>query len=303
MLDWFRREIVDEGRLPLLCFLVGFVMAFAFIRLSVRMIRANVRWWPGNVTPGGVHVHHVVFGVVAMVIAGGGLIAFYEDGNRAAGVVFAALFGIGAALTLDEFALIFYLNDVYWEKEGRISVDAVFVAIAVTGMLLVGLRPLDLGDPAEFEDTGDLVGRAALVVSVIVDLILATIVLAKGKIWTGLVGLFFAPLLWVGAIRLSRPAAPWARTRYAPGSRKMTRALTRERRIRRPVIRVKIVVQDLVAGAPTLETVRGSVENSKTEAEEVLDRQVHPATPPSSISPAGASSGTIDGLPRSGTPT
>ena len=127
---------------------------------------------------------------------------------------------------------------------------------------------------------------------------LAMVVLSKGKIWTGLVGLFFAPLLWVGALRLSRPAAPWARARYAPDSRKMARSLARERKVRRPVVRAKVVVQNLVAGAPTLETVRGSVENSKVVAEEVLDREVHPALPPPSISPPAASSGTIDGLPR-----
>ena len=43
---------------------------------------------------------------------------------------------------LDEFALILHLRDVYWPEEGRTSVDAVFVAIAVTGLLLLGLRPL-----------------------------------------------------------------------------------------------------------------------------------------------------------------
>ena len=47
---------------------------------------------------------------------------------------------------LDEFALILHLHDVYWEEEGRTSVDAVFIAVAVTGLLLIGLRPLALGD-------------------------------------------------------------------------------------------------------------------------------------------------------------
>lgn len=303
MIEWVHREIVDQGKMPLLCFLIGFVVAFVFIRFSVRMIRAQVHWWPGNITPGGLHVHHMVFGVVTMVIAGGGLIALYEDTNRAAGVVLATFFGIGAALTLDEFALIFYLNDVYWDEEGRVSVDAVFVAIAVTGMLLLGLRPFDLGDATNFDNTGDLVGRALLVLSVLINLLLAAIVLAKGKIWTGLVGLFVAPLLWVGAIRLSRPSAPWARWRYGTRPRRMARALARERKIRRPMIRAKIFVQDLVAGAPTLDTVRGSMEHARVAAEAELDRQVHPAPPPPSISPAEVSSGTMDGLPRSGTPT
>lgn len=300
MRHWFQAEILDEGRLPLLSFLLGFVLAFLFIRVSVRLIRAQVRWWPGNITPGGLHVHHMVFGVVTMVIAGGGLISTYEDASRITGVVLAALFGIGAALTLDEFALLFYLHDVYWEEQGRVSIDAVFVAIAVTGMLLVGLQPLDLVDLTNFDDAGDWASRFVLVTSALINLLLAAVVLAKGKIWTGLVGLFIVPLLWIGALRLSRPGAPWARWRYQNKPRKMARSLARERRFRRPMIRLKILVQDLVAGAPTLDNVQRSVEHSRVAAEAELDRRVTPAPP---ISPAHVPSGTLDGLPRSGTPT
>lgn len=114
MANWLNEEIIARGRLPLLFFFLGFLAAFVFIRTSVRLIRAKVRWWPGNVTPGGHHIHHVVFGVVAMVISGGTLIAVYEDGSQITGAVLATFFGIGAALVLDEFALIFYLQDVYW---------------------------------------------------------------------------------------------------------------------------------------------------------------------------------------------
>ncbi len=296
---WFDSDIVAAGRLPLFCFLIGFVVAFVFIRISVRLIRAKVRWWPGNITPGGLHVHHMVFGVVTMVISGGALIAVYEDGSSATGALLATLFGIGAALTLDEFALIFYLTDVYWDEEGRVSVDAVFVAIAVTGLLLMGLRPLDLTDAADVGG-GEWVGRIVLGVSVLANLGLAGIVLAKGKIWTGLVGLFVVPLLWVGAIRLSRPGAPWARWRYQHKPRKMMRALVRERRYRRPLIRAKIFVQDLVAGSPTLDAVRDSVHHSRIATEAELDRRVHPAP---AISTRRGSSGTLDGLPPSGTHT
>src|SRR3546814_19391324 len=109
------------------------------------MIRAQVKWWPGNIAPGGQHVHHVVFGVIAMMISGGALIAVYVDGSQTTGAVLAAIFGMGAALVLDEFALIFYLKDVYWSEQGRTSVDAVFVAIAVTGLVLLGFRPLEIG--------------------------------------------------------------------------------------------------------------------------------------------------------------
>ena len=66
--------------------------------------------------------------------------------------------------------------------------------------------------------------------------VLEAIVLLKGKVWTGLVGMFITPLLFVGAIRLSRPHAPWARWRYTSRPRKMHRALERERWLRRPVV-------------------------------------------------------------------
>ena len=62
MSHWFTERFIDTGRLPIFFLLVAFVLTFLFIRFSVRMIRAQVSWWPGNVTPGGMHIHHVIFG-------------------------------------------------------------------------------------------------------------------------------------------------------------------------------------------------------------------------------------------------
>src|SRR3954466_11392662 len=117
MSEWFTREIVDTGRLRLFCFLVCFIAGFLFIRVSVRMIRAQVSWWPGNVAPGGLHIHHVVFGMVMMLVAGFGLIALAEVRSPVPDVILACLFGIGSALVLDEFALILHLSDVYWSTQ------------------------------------------------------------------------------------------------------------------------------------------------------------------------------------------
>ncbi|MFH5229675.1 hypothetical protein [Antrihabitans spumae] len=273
MSRWLDEEIVAHGRLPLLAFLIGFIVGFLLIRLSVRMIRANVKWWPGNVTPNGHHVHHVVFGVVTMIVSGIAIITIYDDGTQTSGAWLAALFGAGAALVLDEFALIFYLKDVYWEEEGRSSVDAVFVAIAVTGLLLLGLRPLELINVTSFRHDPNTWVRIGIVVSSVANLALAAIVLLKGKIWTGLVGLFVVPLLVIGAIRLSRPGAPWARWRYTSRPKRMERAVNRERKLRRPVIRAKIYIQDLIAGKP-------SIEHALSGAEEELARTVHAAPPP-----------------------
>ena len=62
--------------------------------------------------------------------------------------------------------------------------------------------------------------------------------------------MFITPLLVVGAIRLSRPHAPWARWRYTNRPRKMHRALERERWLRRPVVQAKLWLQDAIAGMP-----------------------------------------------------
>ena len=273
MRRWLDEEIVGHGRLPLLFFLIGFIVGFLSIRLSVRLIRAQVRWWPGNITPGGQHVHHAVFGVIAMMISGVAIIAIYEDGTQTSGAWLAAIFGVGAALVLDELALRFYLEDVYWKEEGRSSVDAVFIAIAVTGLLLLGLRPLELLNVTDFRDDPRPWARIGIAAASVFNLVLAGVVIAKGKIWTGLIGLFFVPLLVLGAVRLSRPGAPWARWRYTDRPKKMERALRRERRIRRPLIRGKIYVQDLIAGKP-------SIVHAREAAETQLATAVHPAPPP-----------------------
>lgn len=56
----FDTYIVDAGKLPAFLFLCAFLGAFAFIRTSAHMIRAQVSWWPGNVEIGGTHIHHLV---------------------------------------------------------------------------------------------------------------------------------------------------------------------------------------------------------------------------------------------------
>src|SRR5262245_66658568 len=70
MSGWFQQQIVSTGRLPLFCFFVALVVGFGVIRVNVRLIRAHVRWWPGNLVAGDVHVHHMVFGVVFMGVGG-----------------------------------------------------------------------------------------------------------------------------------------------------------------------------------------------------------------------------------------
>ena len=246
MSSWFNTTIVQSGRLPLFCFFCAFVVGFGFIRLSTRLIRAQVRWWPGNVTPGNLHVHHMVFGVVFMLVGGvTGIAAPNGSLNWRASA--AALFGLGAALVLDEFALILHLRDVYWSSAGRLSVEAVFVAAGITVLLLLGIYPSVVPSPPD-RTASTTEAAVTLTLSVALTFILAAITLLKGKIWTGLFGIFFVPLLIVGAIRLARPGSPWARWRYQRRPRKRARAARRERRVRQPVVNVRVRIEDFLAG-------------------------------------------------------
>jgi hypothetical protein len=249
MSGWFEQQIVHTGRLPLFCFFVALVVGFGFIRLSVRLIRARVRWWPGNVVTGDVHVHHMVFGVVFMGIGGVAQLAapLYSLGWRSAA---AAVFGLGTALVLDEFALILHLRDVYWSNEGRVSVDAVFAAAGVTALLLLGITPVGVRNGPDYQrllpDAAGAVATLHLAAAAL--FVLASVTLLKGTIWTVLLGLFVPIVFIVGAVRLARPGSPWARWRYAGRPGKLARAERRERHVRQPVIRAKIRLQDVLTG-------------------------------------------------------
>lgn len=245
---WLYGAIVVSGRLPLFCFFCGFVLSFLGIRVSVRLIRAQVRWWPRNTRAGNLHIHHMVYGVVCMIVGGVAGLAV-PDNLLAARAGLATLFGVGAALTLDEFALILHLQDVYWSRAGRTSVDAVFAAIALTGLILLGLTPVGfagLGEPGEVVPAP--LRWLAGVAYPIVNLGFVVISLLKGKLWTGLLGIFVPGPAVVGAVRLSRPDAPWARWRYAGRPRRQARARRREVRLRQPMIRAKIAFQELLSG-------------------------------------------------------
>ncbi|OSC21762.1 hypothetical protein B8W69_27885 [Mycobacterium vulneris] len=275
---WFTHDIHASGHLPLLCCLVAFILTFFVTRTFVRFIRHHAttgrprRWWhPRNVHVGGVHIHHVTFGVVLTLISGLMLVTLSIDGHEPEFIVAATLFGIGAALVLDEYALILHLSDVYWSEDGRTSVDAVFAAVAVAGLLIMGLHPLMFFLPI-WHGVDSTVLRAVVASAMALTLPLAVVVVLKGKVWTGLLGMFLVVLLVIGAIRLSRPHAPWARWRYSRQPEKMRRALQRERRLRRPVVRAKLYLQCAIAGTPRLPDER--------TVDATLDHEVHPAPAP-----------------------
>jgi uncharacterized membrane protein len=213
-----------------------------------------------------------VIGVVLVMVSGVAMVTLAVSGGVAEFTVAAVFFGIGAALVLDEFALILHLQDVYWAEDGRTSVDAVFVAIAVAGLLILGFNPLSFFDINIWRADDTLAARVLVVALAVLTLALAVVVLLKGKVWTGLVGMFITPLLFIGAIRLSRPHAPWARWRYTTRPRKMHKALERERRLRRPVVQAKLWVQHVVAGEPHFP--------DDAKVNEELDREIHAAPAP-----------------------
>jgi len=282
VLHWLEHDIIGRGRLPLLCCLIAFIMTFFVTRTFVRLIRRRQstarppRWWePRNLHVGSKHIHHVVIGVLLVMVSGVTLVTLSVTGNKAEFTALAIVFGIGAALVLDEYALILNLSDVYWEEDGRTSVDAVFAAIAVGGLLVLGLHPLMFVISLWHDTTHSVILRAGLVFAMVLTLPLAVLVVLKGKVWTGLIGMFFVPLLVIGAIRLSRPQAPWARYLYTSRLGKMRRALRRERRLRRPVVRAKLWLQYAIAGTPRVPSHR------MVDAE--LDREVHPAPPPEQV--------------------
>ncbi|MEV7782264.1 hypothetical protein [Kitasatospora sp. NPDC088351] len=240
LLDGYRAHIVAAHKQPLFLLLVGFITSFVFIRVSVRMIRAQVRWWPGNVTPGGLHIHHMVFGLGFLLVGGVGVFATY--GGHPWIDLFGLLFGIGCGLVLDEFALILHLDDVYWSEQGRKSVDAVIFGILFTALLLTGYVPLGVVPSQET--------RWGLVAVISVNALVSVVTLLKGKMWTGLLGIMVPGLSWIGAIRLARPSSPWARWRYATRPRRRARALRRERLLHGRADRARTWLFDLIAGAP-----------------------------------------------------
>ena len=236
----YRDAFVETGKEPELFFLLAFLLMFGFVRLSTHMIRAQVSWWPGNVEVKGTHVHHLVFGILILLAVGyvGIAIAPGSPGRE----ILAVLFGIGAALTLDEFALWLNLRDVYWSKEGRRSIDAVIVCAVLAALVILGFRIwLDLAHGVE-EGVFAIVGTFGGF-----NLILVLINFTKEKFATGLVGLVVSPVALVGAIRLAKPHSPWARAFYR--DRKMARAIARHERHSKRVSRLRRDKPQSVAGS------------------------------------------------------
>lgn len=228
----------DSPRAPALLVLVSFLLSFAFIRTSARMIRSRVSWWPGNVeTDSGLHIHHLVWGISLLLVSG--FVAFATAMETPWMQITAIGFGIGAGLTLDEFALWLRLEDVYWAREGRASLDAIVLATVFAVVVILGVRPLGLDDP-----TDKLLAAGWILVFVSIS----AIAFLKGRFVLGIVGLHIPFVGVYTALRLATPDSPWARRRY--GADKLERS--RERFAPdRPAVRRRNRVLDLIGGKPS----------------------------------------------------
>jgi hypothetical protein len=205
--DFWQDQLVSNSRQGLFLVLVGFIGSFAFIRMSTRIMRSpRISWWPGSVvSEGGVHVHHLVFGNVMMMAAGA--LGFWFFDSPPWFEICAFVFGIGVGLTLDEFAMLVHLEDVYWTQEGRASIDAAVIAVAAMALVFLGANPFEI-DTSSAEDT---------IVSVIAGLFVLLLVLGallKQRLYHAFFGFFLFPIAIWAVCRLAKPNSPWARSRY-----------------------------------------------------------------------------------------
>jgi hypothetical protein len=139
----YREHFRNRHRERQLVAAVAFFLTFAIVRVLTHSIRAG-RGPFHNVELGNRHIHHLVWGILLLLIVGyGWLLQVGTDQlarSRWPGRAMSFLYGVGAALTLDEFALWLNLQDVYWERQGRESIDAVLLFGTLLGIGIIGGR-------------------------------------------------------------------------------------------------------------------------------------------------------------------
>jgi branched-subunit amino acid transport protein AzlD len=271
----FYNRIAEHELQGLYLVLIGFLLSFAFIRMSTRLMRSpKVPWWPGSiVSDSGVHLHHLVFGIVTMMVAGAG--GFAAFGNSPWTEICAFAFGIGAGLTIDEFALWVYLDDVYWAKEGRSSIDATVIAAALMLLALLGFTPFTIED-------GSIEQILGTALSALVVFLLVATCFAKGRILHGAIGFFIFPIALYGACRLGKPHSAWARRRY--GERRPKKQARAEERFPpdRRTERFKNAFRDTIGGKPSeglaaaKEEAFAATREASEEVRERAERITHP---------------------------
>nr|WP_308800883.1 hypothetical protein [Streptomyces polyasparticus] len=249
---WWYRNILEPGKLPLLLALLSFVLSFLVTRIITRMIRAGKGPF-GNVKAGDLHIHHVVPGIILTIIGGFGAVAAgrHSFGSLASAVIF----GLGAGLVLDEFALILHLDDVYWSEAGRKSVEIVVLTAALVALVLGGFLPFGVNELTDEERHS----RVFVVMNTATNFFFALIALAKGKPRMALFGIVVPFVAIFGGVRLARPGSPWWKLFYKNRPRARSkgglRAYHHDRRWSKP----RRKVQELLGGRFDPDPRRGSV--------------------------------------------
>jgi hypothetical protein len=135
--DLLHEHIPDRPRRRLFVAAISFFVTFAGLRALTWSIHNEVGPFH-DIHMGGRHIHHLVWGILLLLLVGYGWLAEIGTGTASSSLLLsramALLYGAGAALTLDEFALWLNLRDVYWAREGRASVD---VALLFGSLLLI----------------------------------------------------------------------------------------------------------------------------------------------------------------------
>jgi hypothetical protein len=238
---WFRDEIVEHDRLPLLLCFAAFVVTFVVTRVITRTIRAGKGPFTDHVSRSGLHVHHAVPGIILLVTGAFWSVATGSEPPWAE--ISAVLIGIGTSLVLDEFALIVHLSDVYWSQEGRLSVEMVSLAIGCMGLVLVGFSPISFdGDATDGAIAVTLLTAGLFYVAVIV------VCVVKGKYQLALIGTFVPLLGLLCALRMARPDSLWARRFYR--GEQLERAEHRAAEFDHRFGRITDFIGDFVAGKP-----------------------------------------------------
>src|SRR5213082_4060955 len=138
-------HVKDRPRRRMFLASVSFLVTFAGLRLLTWTIHNNIGPFH-DVQMGGRHIHHLVWGILLLLACGYAWLAEIGTGEKGTSLIasrlISLLYGAAAALTLDEFALWLNLRDVYWEREGRSSLDAalLFAALLFVGYLGAPLR-------------------------------------------------------------------------------------------------------------------------------------------------------------------
>jgi hypothetical protein len=235
----YSHYIYRGGREPLFFLLLAFLATFIVVRVYTRVGR--LRGWPSG-TVRAVHLHHLVPGILASLASATAIIAFHPGDDSM--LLLSSLFGVGAALTLDEFALILHLDDVYWTKEGRSSIEATLMGAAFGLLCLLASLPLS-GDPSR--DGPHWLAGAILAI----NLTFGLVAFLKGKPKLGTFGIFIPGLSIIGASRLATPDSLWAHRLYPPAKlqRCENRAAHRDQRYSH----LRHGLYDLIGGAPHLD--------------------------------------------------